>query len=359
MKIIAILASGTGGHIYPALSVANEYISRGYKILWIGTPNGLEDKIVNDPDIAMEKIDSQGLRGKSIFKKMISLLYLFKSVIQSAIIFKKYKPIMVFGFGGYVSVSSSFSAFLLSIPIFAHEQNAIAGTANKINYFFAKRIYETFPLSFNKNNKKIMHTGNPVRTSFNALTKPDIKYNDNKSSINILVMGGSQGSKFLNKTMPFALSHFHEKNISIKHITGSNDHDLVINKYAEYKLEADVITYSNDIGLLYDWAGLVVCRAGSTSISEIATIGRASLLVPFPFATDDHQLLNANYLAKNSAAILMTESDDFVENFVSIINILLNNPKKIYSLAKNIQGIFPEKTIDVIVNDSLRLIKQI
>ena len=145
-----------------------------------------------------------------------------------------------------------------------------------------------------------------------------------RSLINILVMGGSQGSKFLNKTMPFAFSHFHKNNIAIKHITGSKDHKSVITKYSEYKINADVITYSNDIGLLYDWSDLVVCRAGSTSISELATIGRASLLVPFPFATDDHQLLNANYLAKNSAAILMNESDDFVEIFVSTINILLN-----------------------------------
>lgn len=357
MKKIAILASGTGGHIYPALSIANEYIIRGYKILWIGTPNGLEDKIVNDPhNITMEKIDSQGVRGKSIFKKIISLLYIFRSVAQSLAIFKKHKPCMVFGFGGYVSVSSSFAAFLLSIPVVVHEQNAIAGTANKINYLFAKRVYETFPLSFNKNSKKIIHTGNPVRTSFNTLTKPENKYTDNKSLINILVMGGSQGSKFLNKTMPFAFSHFHEKNISIKHITGSKDHESVINKYCEYNLDADVITYSNNIGLLYDWSDLVVCRAGSTSISELATIGRASLLVPFPFATDDHQLLNANYLAKNSAAILMNESDDFVERFVSTINILLNNPKKIYSLAKNIQDVFPEKTIDIIVKNSLELI---
>ena len=122
-------------------------------------------------------------------------------------------------------------------------------------------------------------------------------------------------------------------------------------------IDAEVITYSKNIGLLYEWADLIVCRAGSTSISELAMIGRASLLVPFPYATDDHQLLNANYLAKNSATILIEESDEFVENFVSIINILLNNPKKIYSLAKNIQDVFPKNTIDSIVNDSLDIIK--
>jgi len=132
---------------------------------------------------------------------------------------------------------------------------------------------------------------------------------------------------------------------------------MVKGKYTDYELDSEVIVYSNKIGTLYEWADLVVCRAGSTSISELAKIGRASLLVPFPHATDEHQLLNANYLAKNSATILIEETDDFVEQFVSIINILLNNPKKIYSLAKNIQNIFPEDTIKEIMEDSLKLIK--
>lgn len=214
MKIIAILASGTGGHIYPALCISEEYIKRGYKILWIGTPNGLEDKIIDNQNIIIEKISSQGIRGKTTIKKLISIVHLFKSIFQSISIFRRYRPSMVLGFGGYVSVSSSLSAFILSIPVIVHEQNAVAGTANKINYYFAKRVYETFPLSFNKNHPKIIHTGNPVRPSFEMLTKPEQKYVDIKSSINILVMGGSQGSRFLNKTMPFAFSHFHEKNIS-------------------------------------------------------------------------------------------------------------------------------------------------
>ena len=173
MKIIAILASGTGGHIYPALCISEEYIKRGYKILWIGTPNGLESKIIDNENIIIEKISSQGIRGKTMIKKLISIVNLFKSIYQSIAIFRRYRPKMVLGFGGYVSVSSSFSAFILSIPVIVHEQNAVAGTANKINYFFAKRVYETFPLSFNKNHRKIIHTGNPVRPSFRMLTKPE------------------------------------------------------------------------------------------------------------------------------------------------------------------------------------------
>jgi len=244
---------------------------------------------------------------------------------------------LTIGFGGYVSVSPSLASFLLSVPVIVHEQNAIAGTANRINYFFAKRIYETFPLSFKKNHNKIIHTGNLVRASFNEVTKPEEKYIENKACINILVMGGSQGATFLNNTMPFAFSHFHIDNISIKHISGPSHADSVIDKYKKYSIDAEVMSYSDSMEELYDWADLVICRAGSTTISELAKIGRAVLLVPFPYATDNHQFFNASYLAKNSAAIILEENVEFIENFVNSMNILLNDQKRLYMLSRNIQ----------------------
>jgi UDP-N-acetylglucosamine--N-acetylmuramyl-(pentapeptide) pyrophosphoryl-undecaprenol N-acetylglucosamine transferase len=157
--------------------------------------------------------------------------------------------------------------------------------------------------------------------------------------------------------MPFAFSHFHSTNISIKHISGPNHEELVKNKYLKYSIDAAVITYSEKIYELYDWADLVICRAGSTSISELAKIGIAALLIPFPHATDNHQFFNASYLAKNSAAILLEEKIDFIENFITITNILLNDQKRMYMLSKNIQNIFPSNTIKIIVEDSLKLIK--
>ncbi len=357
MKTIAILASGTGGHVYPAYTMAQEYIGLGYKILWIGTKNGLENRVVDNPLITLEHISSQGIRGKTPLKKLFGLFNFLKSIYESFILFKKHKPSLSVGFGGYVSVGPSIVSFILSIPLIVHEQNAVAGTANKINYYFAKRVYETFPLSFKKNNMKIVHTGNPVRTSFNIISKPEDKYIDSNININILVMGGSQGAAFLNNTMPFAFSHFHGTNISIKHISGPNHAEPVTNKYIKYSVNATVLTYSDSIGKLYDWADLVVCRAGSTSISELAKIGRAVLLVPFPHASDNHQFFNASYLAKNSAAILLEEKVEFIENFINTINILLNDHKRLYMLSKNIQGIFPMNTINIMTEDSLKFIK--
>ena len=181
MKIIAILASGTGGHVYPAYTIAQEYIALGYKVLWIGTKHGLENKVIDNTSITIEHISSQGIRGKSLLKKIISLFNFMRSIYESIILIRKYQPSLTLGFGGYVSVAPSIASFILSIPVILHEQNATAGTANKVNYYLAKRVYETFPLSFKKNSNKIMHTGNLIRTSFNQVTKPEEKYIDNKT----------------------------------------------------------------------------------------------------------------------------------------------------------------------------------
>ena len=357
MKVIAIIASGTGGHVYPAYTMALEYIKKGYSILWIGTKNGLENRVIDNESITIEHVSSQGIRGKNFLKKIIALIYFVKSIFQCFIILRKHKPGLVLGFGGYVSVGASISSYILSIPVITHEQNAVAGTANKINYYFSKKIYETFPLSFSKTNSKIIHTGNPVRASFDKVVDPEEKYSDINASINILILGGSQGSSFLNTTMPFAISHFFSDNISIKHISGLNHDSEVREKYRKYDIDASVISYSDNIIELFDWSSLVICRAGSTTISELAKIGRASLLVPFPHATDNHQLLNANHLAINSATILLEQKEDFIENFVTIVNILLNDQKRMYMLSKNIQNIFPENTNHFILDDSLKYYK--
>jgi UDP-N-acetylglucosamine--N-acetylmuramyl-(pentapeptide) pyrophosphoryl-undecaprenol N-acetylglucosamine transferase len=358
MKYIAILSSGTGGHVYPAYALSIEYIKKGYKIIWIGTKNGLENKVVQDESIQIKHVKSQGIRGKNFLKKIFGLFNFLASIVESFIIIKKYKPCLIFGFGGYVSVPGTISGFVLNIPVVTHEQNSIAGTANKINYFLSKRIFETFPMSFNKQSNKIIHTGNPVRDNFNELESPESVYSDSKSQINILILGGSQGSSFFNNTLPFAISNFDNNNISVKHICGFNNKKIVQEKYLKYKINAEVLEFTNDIDKCFNWSTLVVCRAGSTSISEIAKIGRASILIPFPYATDNHQLINAQYLAKNSATILLEQKDDFIENFITTINILLNDQKRLYALAKNIQIIFPKDAINIIVENSLGLIKK-
>lgn len=355
-KIIAIMASGTGGHVYPAFTIANEFIKKGFHILWVGTENGIENRVINNKAITIEKIDSVGIRGKSYFGKLLGFLIFFKSLYKSYLLYKKYKPILSFGFGGYISVASSIVSFFLRIPVVLHEQNSIAGTSNKINYYFAKYVFETFPLSFGKSSNKIKHVGNPVRDNFYNIESPEKKYLSDKSYLNILIMGGSQGSKFFNESLPFSFSYFDNQNISIKHISGLNNKSIVENKYSKYNLKPEVYEYSDNIDKLLEWSSLVVCRAGSTSISELATIGRATILIPFPYATDQHQLHNALFLANNSATILIQQNDLFVENFVNTLNIIFNDQKRLYTLSKNIQDVFPKDTIPKIMNMSMDII---
>ena len=356
MKYIAIFSSGTGGHVYPALALSSNYIKKNYKIIWVGTKQGIESKIISNDAIELLFINAQGIRGKSFINKTIGILKIFVSIYESIVILRKYKPKLVFGFGGYVSFAGIISSFILRIPRVIHEQNAIAGTANRINYYFSSEIYETFPSSFRKYNDKIIHTGNIVRDIMNKVSTPDEIYKINELQLRILVIGGSQGSSFLNNSFPFIASHFVKNSISIKHISGKDNKLNLESKYKKYDVDVEVIEYSDNIEQLYDWCNLVICRSGSTTLSELGKIGRASILVPFPFATDNHQLLNANYLAQNSAAIIIEQNESSIENFVLTLNLLLLKNDRLYSLATNIKKIFPDHAIDNITKNSLKLI---
>ncbi|MBS83346.1 MAG: undecaprenyldiphospho-muramoylpentapeptide beta-N-acetylglucosaminyltransferase [Gammaproteobacteria bacterium] len=348
---IGILASGTGGHVYPAYTLSQEFIKKGYKIIWFGTSEGLENKIIKDKSIIIKNISSKPIRGKGTFQKILGIIYIFKSIYQSFIIVRKYRPKFIFGFGGFVSTAPTIAAFFLNITTFLLEQNSVAGTANKINYYFCKKVFETFPLSFSKINSKIIHTGNFVRKKFYDLEKPEKKYLSESTMINILVLGGSQGSQFFNKVLPFAFSHFNNTNLSIKHISGEDNKLETKNRYKKYHLDVSVQSYVDDIENFYDWSDIVICRSGSTSISELSAIGKASILVPFPYATDKHQLKNAQFLADSAAAILIEQSDSFTEEFVNILNLLLNDRKRLYMLAKNIQDIFPQDPLKVVLKE--------
>ena len=358
-KFITILASGTGGHVYPAYTIATEFIKQDYNIIWLGTEKGIEHRVIKNDSIIIKNISSTGIRGKSITKKLTGILYLFKSIFEAYKIIKHYNPKLTVGFGGYVSLPGIIISYFLKIPVVIHEQNSIAGTANKINYYFSKKIFETFPDSFNKNNNKIVHSGNPIREIFLNLEKPEEKYLSQSSYLNILVLGGSQGSSFFNTSLPFVFSYFYKHNITVKHISGIENTRQVESRYKKYGINAAVFDYAENINELYDWANLIVCRSGSTTLSEISTIGRAIILVPFPFATDNHQFYNASYLANQSACILIEQNDSFVENFVNTINIILNDQKRMYTLSKNIQKVFPRNPAKIIIDQSVKLIENI
>ncbi len=348
-KNIFIVASGTGGHVIPAKNISRLLIDSNYAVTWIGTKDGIENTIINDKRISFKYLNSSGIRGKSIFHKLKGFFNLLRSIIQSLIHVKRVKPIFMIGFGGYITVPVSIAAFIMRVPVYAHESNSIPGTANKINNWMSKRTFQTFPETFSKN-KKIIHSGNPIQDSFSEITKPELKYKNRKEILNILIFGGSQGARFFNQTIPTCVSKFGNK-FKIKHISGNKDRILVEKKYNNLHISSDVLEFSHEMELLYDWSDIIISRAGSMTLSEICKAGRAAILVPFLYATDRHQYYNAKFLEASMAAIIVEENDSFSSELNKHLDELYSNQELLLKLSKNGKNLFPENSSAIILNN--------
>ena len=348
-KNIFIVASGTGGHVIPAKNISEILISHDYKITWIGTISGIENKLITDKEVQMKYIKSSGIRGKSFRKLMEGILNLIISFFQSLILIYKEKPLFILGFGGYITVSISIAAFIMGVPVYAHESNSIAGTSNKINNFFSRKTFQTFPRTFSES-KKIILSGNPIRDSFNNITNPQVKYTLDRETLNVLVFGGSQGSKFFNQNIPKCLSQFSNK-FKITHITGLENREGVKKIYNVNQMDANVLDFSFDMETLYDWSDIIISRSGSMTVSEICKAGRTPILVPFLYATDNHQYFNAKYLKDNDAAIIIEESDNFSEELEKNLTNLYSNQLLLSKLAINGKNLFPDDSSAIILGN--------
>ena len=348
-KNIFIVASGTGGHVIPAKNIASILIDSHYTVTWIGTRHGIENQIVNDKRICFEYLDSSGIRGKSIIHMIKGTINLFRSILQSLAHIKKEKPIFVMGFGGYVTVPVSVAAFIMRVPVYAHESNSIPGTANKINNLMSKTTFQTFPETFS-DCKKIIHSGNPIQESFSNITRPEIKYKNRKETLNILIFGGSQGARFFNQTIPNCISKFGNK-FKIKHISGNNNRISVERIYNSHNISSDVLEFSHEMDLLYDWSDIVISRAGSMTLSEICKAGRAAILVPFQYATDRHQYYNAKFLEDSMAAIIVEENDSFSQVLNKCLSKFYSDQEILLKLSKNGKKLFPEDSSAIILRN--------
>jgi len=348
-KNIFIVASGTGGHVIPAKNIASLLTDSNYLVTWIGTKHGIENKIVNDKRISFKYLNSSGIRGKSIIHKIKGSINLFISIIQSFVHIKRGEPIFIIGFGGYITVPVSIAAFIMRVPVYAHESNSIPGTANKINNLISKKTFQTFPKTFS-DSKKIIHSGNPIQESFSNITRPDIKYKNTKETLNILIFGGSQGARFFNQTIPDCISVFGNK-FKVKHISGNTDRNLVKKIYNNHSISSDVLEFSHEMDLLYDWSDIVISRAGSMTLSEICKAGRAAILVPFLYATDKHQYFNAKFLEASMAAIIVEENESFSEELNKYLGKLYSNQELLLELSKNSKNLFPDDSSAIILNN--------
>ena len=315
-RTILIMAGGTGGHIFPALAVADELKSRGWQVVWLGSRAGMEARIVPDHGYQIEWLRFGGLRGKGPVRLALLPLNLLIAFWQSARVIFRVRPDVVLGMGGYVSFPGGMMAALFLRPLVVHEQNAVAGLANKVLAMVADRVLTGFPGVL----ARAVCTGNPVRKAISALEAPETRLSSRSGTLRLLVVGGSLGAKPLNETVPAALAILPEHTRpSVVHQSGRQHLEALRSAYQKTGVKADVVAFIDDMAEAYLRADLVVCRAGAITVTELAAAGIASVLVPLPHAVDDHQTANARFLADHEAAVLIPQRELTARRLADVI----------------------------------------
>lgn len=308
-RTMLIMAGGTGGHIFPALAVADALRDRGWTVVWLGARGGMEERLVPPRGYATVWIRFGGVRGKGWLRKLLLPAALLVAFWQSAAAIFRHRPDVVLGMGGYAAFPGGMMAALLGKPLVIHEQNAIPGMANRVLAGVADRVLAAFPDAFN-GRVDVIWSGNPVRADIIRLAPPEARFAHRSGPLRVLVVGGSLGAKALNETVPQALALLvtGERPV-VAHQAGAAHVEALRSAYRAAGVDAEVIAFIDDMAARYGEADLIICRAGATTVAELAVAGVGSILVPFPFAADDHQTRNARYLADRGAALLMPQRE--------------------------------------------------
>lgn len=346
MKTIVIMAGGTGGHIMPGLAVADELARHGWKVVWMGNPDGMEARLVPERGYEVAWVRFGALRGKGILRKLLLPLNLLRGFAQALAHFKRIQPDVVLGMGGFISFPGGMMAALKGIPLVLHEQNSIAGLANRVLAGVADRVLTGFPRVL----KKGQWVGNPVRHEIAALPVPTLRYaeheKENGGKLRLLVIGGSLGAQALNETVPRALALLPEsERPEVVHQSGEKHLDALRAVYNAEQVEAHAVPFIEDMAGAYAWADLVICRAGALTVAELAAAGVASILVPFPHAVDDHQTENARFLAHAGAAMLLPQEELTVERLALIRNLTRPQLQEMAEKARELA--MPDATVSV------------
>ncbi|MBI5447868.1 MAG: undecaprenyldiphospho-muramoylpentapeptide beta-N-acetylglucosaminyltransferase [Gammaproteobacteria bacterium] len=307
-KRILIMAGGTGGHVFPALAIADALKQKGVEIAWLGTAQGIEARLVPHANIPLHIINVAGLRRNGLIKKLIAPFTLLIALFQACKVIRTFKPQCVIGLGGFASGPGGVAAVLLRVPLLIHEQNAIAGMTNTLLARIANKVMQAFPHTFPARLHPIL-TGNPVRDSILQLPPPSLRFQTRTGPLHILILGGSGGALILNQHMPDVFMHLPPNFCEVWHQTGKRHFDIAQKRYAENKINAKIEPFIDDMAQAYAWADIVICRAGALTVFELAAAGVGSILIPYLFAVDDHQTKNAHYLVDKNAAILLPQSE--------------------------------------------------
>lgn len=347
-RSVMIVAGGTGGHVYPGLAVAHALKERGIKLYWMGTRQGLEARVVPQHGFPLCLIPVSGLRRTSLLRWLTAPAIVTLAVVKAIIAIVKTNPRVVLGMGGFVSGPGGVAAWLCRRPLVIHEQNAVPGLTNRLLRRLARCVLEAFPGSFPKDAMAVT-TGNPIRAEIIGIDAPGDRL-ASREGVNVLVFGGSRGARALNEQVPFAINASGVRDMRVRHQCGV---DEVESTRARYRLgegitQVEIEAYIDDMAGAYRWADIVIARAGAITIAEIAACGIASILIPYPYAVDDHQTINARYLSDKGAAVLLPEHEMTTESLCTLLVRVLNDRNALIDMAMRARALaLPSATQDV------------
>jgi UDP-N-acetylglucosamine--N-acetylmuramyl-(pentapeptide) pyrophosphoryl-undecaprenol N-acetylglucosamine transferase len=327
------MAGGTGGHVFPALAVAQELAARGWQVSWLGTPDSFESRVVPAQGFELDTIASFRLRGQGVLNLVLAPLRLLRALVQAWRVLRRRRPQVVLGMGGFASGPGGLISRVLGMPLVVHEQNAIPGMTNRWLARVATRVLEAFPGSF-PTKTGAQAVGNPIRAEIATLPEPRLI--DGQRRMRLLIMGGSLGAQALNEQVPASLANIDAaERPEVRHQAGRGKLESTREAYRQCGVEAEVTEFLDDMANAYNWADLTVCRAGALTVSELMAAGLASVLVPFPFAVDDHQTANARFLSEAGAAQLVQQSALDTDSLSALLRSLLSDRARIHDMAQS------------------------
>ena len=352
---VLIMAGGTGGHVFPALALARLLRERSLPVIWLGTSRGLEARVIPAEGIPIEHLSVAGLRGKGALAWLLAPLRLTYALLQALSIMRRHRPVVVVGLGGFVTGPGGVAAWLTRRPLVIHEQNAVAGFTNRCLAHLARQVLEAFPGSFGHEvHARVI--GNPVRSDISAVPPPAARFAGRIGPVRILVIGGSQGATRLNAVVPFALKRLASwLPFDVRHQAGERWIDAGRASYQQAGVRADVRPFIEDMSEAYGWADLVICRAGALTVSELAAVGVAAVLVPYPGSVDNHQAYNAQYLVRADAAVVIADRELTEERLATELQRLCAGRGKLLAMAERARALAKPRAADELAASCLDL----
>jgi UDP-N-acetylglucosamine--N-acetylmuramyl-(pentapeptide) pyrophosphoryl-undecaprenol N-acetylglucosamine transferase len=334
---ILIVAGGTGGHIYPALAVADYLNNHDISAVWLGSNRGLETRIVPEAGIRLYRIAVSGLRGRGLWRWFLAPFALGFALMQALSVVMRIRPRLVLGMGGFASGPGGVAAWICRRPLVIHEQNAIPGLTNSLLSRIATKVLQGFPDAF-PDERHAITVGNPIRESIRSiLPREDRGFEPER--FRILIIGGSRGAQALNLGVPRAIAHLCGSYLDIWHQAGAGNGVDTQQAYAKSTAAVRVTEFIDDMAAAYSWADIVICRAGAITVCELAAAGVASILVPFPYAVDDHQTANANYLVDANAALMIPEGPNFEQRVAEGVQKFYDDRSELIGFAQRARAL--------------------